>query len=61
MKKLVLIIGLIALSLAQTAEARGGKHYGYLGGHYTGGLGSSHKGGHYKNSHTGNHYTHHRE
>jgi hypothetical protein len=35
-------------------------HYGYQGGHYAGGHGSSHKGGHYVNPRTGNHYTHHK-
>ncbi len=30
------------------------------GGHYDGGVGSSHKGGHYTNSATDNHYEHHK-
>ena len=49
--------------LTQTAEARRyyypHRHYSYQGGHYAGGIGSSHKGGHYLNWRTHNHYTHH--
>jgi hypothetical protein len=54
----VVITGIILLS-GVAAYARGGHSYGYQGGHYAAGAGSSHKGGHYMNSRTGNHYTHH--
>jgi hypothetical protein len=55
----------LAAALASTpalARGHGGgghAHYGYQGGHYAGGVGSSHKGGHYVNPRTGNHYTRH--
>ncbi len=45
---------------APMALAKSHAHYGYQGGHYAGGHGSSHKGGHYVNRRTGNHYTHHK-
>jgi hypothetical protein len=47
------------LLLTAPAFAAAHTHYGYQGGHYAGGHGSSHKGGHYVNPRTGNHYTHH--
>ena len=57
--RFVLVIALLAVGFgAGSAEARGGS-YGYQGGHYAGGSGSSHKGGTYKNSYTNDHYTSH--
>lgn len=56
---LLCVVGLL-MAGSGIADARGGGHYGYQGGHYAGGSGSSHKGGHYRNSRTGDHYTHHR-
>lgn len=53
---LLFIIFVIATSSPALAR---GRSYGYQGGHYSGGHGSSHKGGHYVNARTGNHYTHH--
>jgi hypothetical protein len=59
MRKIICAGLLMALAMATEASARG-RHYGYQGGHYSGGHGSSHRGGHYVNRRTGNHYTHHR-
>jgi hypothetical protein len=54
------ILGVTLFMAGGTAEARSsGKHYANQGGHYAGGMGSSHKGGHYVNPRTNNHYTHH--
>jgi len=60
MKKfsIALVTILIICSLSVEAK-RSHAHYGYQGGHYASGHGSSHKGGHYVNPRTGNHYTHH--
>lgn len=59
MRVIGVIVGVALMLIAGSAEARG-RHYGYQGGHYSGGHGSSHRGGHYRNARTNNHYTHHR-
>jgi hypothetical protein len=59
MKICTAALALALATMSTAAMARGGHHYGYMGGHYSGGHGSSHRGGHYVNARTGNHYTHH--
>jgi len=66
--KIVIFAGVIALSLASVAEARGhsggsrvsyggGRHASSHGGSYSGASGgSSHRGGHYNSPHGGHHY-----
>lgn len=61
MRALSALLMLCAVAISMPAVARSHHaHYGYQGGHYVGGHGSSHKGGHYRNARTHNHYTHHR-
>ncbi len=54
--KAIILGAALTLALATGAQA---SRYSYMGGHYSGGHGSSHRGGHYVNARTGNHYTHH--
>lgn len=57
---LLVVVMFIAVTCAEARAYRRHHHYAYMGGHYVGGHGSSHKGGHYINLLSHNRYKHHR-